>query len=320
MMPRVTAGPTLVTGAAGFAGRHLVARLAGKGPLIGWHRPGRDAPDIPGVTWHAIDLVDREAVVRAISRDKPTRIYHLAGSPHVGSSWQTVVPQLRTNVLGTHHLLDAVRLAKTPCRVLVVSSAQIYRPGDEPIDESAQLGPATPYGMSKLACEELARQSAIEDGLDIVIARPFNHAGPGQSDDFVVSSFARQIARIEAGELATELSVGNLETRRDLTDVRDVAHAYESLMTGAAKARPYNVCSGRAWRIGDLLDELIHASHAKVTVRVDESRFRPHDATVIQGDASRIRAELGWMPEIRIEQMLRDTLDWWRRTIPPCAP
>jgi len=315
MMPRVPAGPILVTGAAGFAGRHLLDRLAGSAPLIGWRRPGRDVPDVPGVTWQAVDLLDREVVVQSIARDRPSRIYHLGGSPHVGASWRTVLSQLKTNVLGTHYLLDAVRLAKNPCRVLVVSSAQIYRAGDEPIGESATLEPATPYGMSKLAADELARHSAVEDGIDVVLARPFNHAGPGQSAEFVVSSFARQIALIEAGQAPAELVVGNLDTRRDLTDVRDVVHAYEELMARGSAARPYNICSGRAWRIGDLLDELLHATRASVRVRVDEARFRPHDATVIQGDASRIRSEIGWTPEIRIEQMLHDTLDWWRTEI-----
>jgi len=313
----VPAPPTaIVTGATGFVGRHLVERLAGQARLIGWCRPGGHAPDSSWpVEWRTVDILDLAAVRAAIEESRPAQLYHLAGAPHVGASFGDTVAPLRVNAFGTHHVLDAVRHAGRPCRVLVVSSAQIYGPSDEPIHEDSRLLPASPYGLSKLAADELARHSVALDALDIVIARPFNHTGPGQSADFAVPSFARQIALIEAGRGASQIEVGNVEARRDLTDVRDVVDAYVRLMAGGRTGLPYNVCSGRAWRVGDLLDELIHLAHVHVPVHVDAARLRPRDADVLQGDATRIRTELGWTPTIRVEQTLRDTLDFWRRTV-----
>jgi GDP-4-dehydro-6-deoxy-D-mannose reductase len=304
---------TLVTGAAGFVGQHLLGRLRGR-RLLGWHRPGRPTPaSPPGVAWRAVDLLDRDTVESALGIDAPDEVYHLAGAPQVDTSWQNVVPHLRTNALGTYYLLEAIRRANLGCRTLVVTSAQVYQPGDDPLDENAPLVPPNPYGLSKLAQDQLALRAADEDGLDVVVARPFNHTGPGQKAAYAVPGFARQIARIEAGLEEPTIAVGNLDTRRDITDVRDVVDAYLLMMTSAPAGRPYNVCSGRAWRIGDLLEELLHLAHRPIAVAVDESRLRPNDIPVVQGDATRIRSELGWSPHISVEQTLRDTLDWWRK-------
>ena len=312
----MTSGATLVTGATGFAGGHLLDRLADRAPVVAWFRPDGHEPDPDRhIDWRPVDLLDPVAVAEGVLEAAPTWVYHIAGAPQVDTSWHTVVPHLRTNVLGTHHVLEAVKIAGRACRVLVVSSAQIYQATDDPIDEDAPLVPPTPYGLSKLAQDRLAARAAVEDGLDIVIARPFNHAGPRHNKAFAVSSFARQIARIEAGLAPPEIHVGNLDARRDVTDVRDVVEAYDCLMADAPTARPYNICSGRAWRIGDLLDELRHLATTPVTVIVDQARLRPNDVPVLQGDATRIRAELGWTPKIPVEQMLSDTLDWWRAEI-----
>src|SRR6185436_9429075 len=155
----------LITGATGFAGSHLLDRLRGRTRVVGWSRPGGRRPlQTDGVTWDAIDILDAVAVREGIERAAPTHIYHLAGAPLVGGSWQNVVPQLQSNALGTHHLLEAVRLAGRRCRVLVVTSAQIYQAGDEPISESAQLIPKSPYGLSKLAADQIALRAAQEDG------------------------------------------------------------------------------------------------------------------------------------------------------------
>jgi GDP-4-dehydro-6-deoxy-D-mannose reductase len=306
---------TLVTGATGFVGGHLLDRLADE-PVVAWYRPDGTPPDLNRrVDWMPVDLIDRAAVTRALDEIAPGRIYHVAGAPQVDTSWQNVVPHLRANALGTHFLLEGVRRLPDPCRVLVVSSSQVYQMTDEPISEETPLLPASPYGLSKLAQDQLAQRACQEDGLDVLLARPFNHAGPGQSPAFAIPSFARQIARIEAGLAPPEIRVGNLETRRDLTDVRDVVNAYVSVMAAAPRGRPYNVCSGRAWRIRDLLDELLHLAQTRVTVEIDQARLRPNDIPVVQGDATRIRAELGWAPKIRVEQTLRDTLDYWRAQV-----
>jgi GDP-4-dehydro-6-deoxy-D-mannose reductase len=305
---------TLVTGATGFAGRHLLHHLQDEAPLVAWQHPG-GRPHPPGglVDWRSVDLTDAAAVDLAIADVAPARLFHLAGAPNVAASWGHSASYLRVNALGTHHVLDAVRRHAPRCRVLVISSGQIYRPSDDPIREDAPLGPSSPYGFSKLAQDQLALRAAHDDRLDIVVARPFNHTGPGQADGYAVPSFARQIARIESGLAPPELRVGNLDARRDITDVRDVVEAYRRLMAHGIAGHAYNVCSGRAWRIGDLLDELRQLTTAEVTIAVDPDALRPSDTPIVQGDASRIRAELGWIPNIAVEQTLRDTLDWWRQ-------
>jgi GDP-4-dehydro-6-deoxy-D-mannose reductase len=196
--------------------------------------------------------------------------------------------------------------------VLVVTSAQVYGASDDPIGEDSHLLPESPYGLTKLAQDRLALSAAHNDRLDVMIARPFNHIGPGQAPGYAVAAFARQIARIESGLAAPLLAVGNLETRRDITDVRDVVDAYARIIDRGKAGRIYNVCSGRAWRIRDLLEELLQLSTVPITVETDPSRFRPVDVPVVQGDPTRIRTELGWAPRIGVEQTLRDTLDAWR--------
>ena len=306
-------GTSLVTGATGFVGGHLLDRLVDRAPVVAWYRPGGQAPDpLRPLEWRPVDLLDAATVADELQEAAPAWVFHIAGAPQVATSWQSVVPHLRTNVLGTHHLLEGMRYLSAPCRALVVSSAQIYQLGDEPIDEDAPLIPPNPYGLSKLAQDQLALRSAADFGLDIVVARPFNHAGPRQSPDFAISNFARQIAWIEADLVPPRIRVGNLDTRRDMTDVRDVVDAYDELMAHAPSGRAYNICSGRAWRIGDLLDELLHLARIPIDVVADPALLRPHDVPVVQGDATRIRTEIGWQPKICIEQTLSDTLEWWR--------
>jgi GDP-4-dehydro-6-deoxy-D-mannose reductase len=267
------------------------------------------------VLWQAVDLLDRDGVEGALAESRPERIYHVAGAPRVDTAWQDVVPHLRTNVLGTHHLLDAIRRLGLPSRVVVVSSALVYQPGDQPLNEAAALVPASPYGVSKLAQDQLALRAFQDDRMDVVVARPFNHIGPRQAPIFSVPSFARQIALIEAGRADPTIRVGNLETSRDLSDVRDVVEAYERLMTGGAAGRVYNICSGRAVRIGDVLEQLVALAREPVSVVVDQARLRPEDTPVVVGSADRIRAELGWSPRRHLAETLHDTLEWWRAEI-----
>ena len=293
---------TVITGAAGFAGRHLLAHLQASHPdgrLVAWSH--RD-----------VDVTDRDAVTNAIIQSRPDRVVHLAGSPHVGQSWLDTWVPLKTNVIGTHHLLDAIRVHQPQCRVLVVTSAMIYRPSGEPLDEDSPLGPASPYGFSKLAQDQLALTAAREDGLDVVVARPFNHVGPGQDPSFFLSSFAKQIALIEAGLCSPEIHVGNLDAERDLTDVRDVVEAYVQLLTAGASGRAYNICSGQTHRVGDLLDRLLALARVPIARVIDPARLRPNDVPRLVGNSARLRNELGWTPQRRMDVTLADTLEYWR--------
>jgi GDP-4-dehydro-6-deoxy-D-mannose reductase len=283
---------------------------------VAWHRPGTIPPErADGIAWQGIDIRDAESVRAAVADVRPAWIYHVAGAPSVDQSWSNVVPHLRTNVLGTHNLLEAVADAGLAARVLVVSSATVYAIGPNLTSESAELRPFSPYGLSKLAQDELSRRTASERHLDVVVARPFNHIGPRQDPSFAVSSFARQIALIEAGRADAVISVGNLDARRDFTDVRDVVAAYDTLMAGGASGRAYNICTGLGTRIGDVLDALLTRSRVPVNVAVDRSLLRPGDMPVFVGDGTRIRDELGWVPRHSLDQTLGDTLDWWREQV-----
>ncbi|HUR20867.1 MAG TPA: GDP-mannose 4,6-dehydratase [Vicinamibacterales bacterium] len=309
---------TLITGAAGFAGRHLLAHLKAAQPaarLVAWSRHKVRTNDLDDVEWQDVDVTVRDSVANEIRATRPDAVFHLAGSSHVGQSWVNTWVPLKTNVIGTHHLLDAIRAHHPRSRVLVVTSAMIYRPSPEPLDEEAPLGPASPYGFSKLAQDQLAMNAAREDGLDVVVARPFNHVGPGQDPTFFLSSFAKQIALIEAGLAVPEILVGNLDAERDLTDVRDVVDAYVRLLADGASGRPYNICSGETHRVGDLLDRLLALARVPIARVTDPARLRPNDLPRVAGNNARLRNELGWSPHRGMDLTLSDTLEYWRRAV-----
>ncbi len=303
---------TLVTGAAGFVGRHLIRVLAGTTEIVGWHRPGHAPEPVGDVSWRPVDLTDRVTVFRDIAASKPNAIFHLAAAPSVRQSWTDPLPHLRTNVLGTHYLLEAVRRADIACRILIVSSGQVYAASETAVDEDARLRPISPYGLTKLGEEQLALRACEDDDLDVVVARPYNHIGPGQSPEFAVAHFARQIARIEAGLEPARLGVGNLSARRDTSDVRDVVDAYAQLMSLGQSGRAYNVCSGTATAVGAMLDALLSRAAVPVQLEHAADRLRPNDVPVMFGDRSRIESEVGWTPRIPLEQTLADTLEYWR--------
>ena len=309
-------GPPLVTGATGFAGSHLVDQLLTEHPSVAaWaHRGGREqrVEADPRILWNAVDLLDRPAVARALSQLQPSVVYHCAAVAHVGESWSDPARALRVNVLGTHHVLEGMRETGLHGPVLVTGSALVYRPSTALLREDDAIGPSDPYGLSKLAQEMLSVRSS---DLSVFIVRPFNHAGPRQSPAYVTSSFARQIAEIEAGRAAPVLRVGNLDARRDITDVRDTVRAYRLVVQQGQPGRPYNVCSGQAFRVRDLLDALVGLSRASIDIEVDPARLRPVDNPVIAGDRSRIGTETGWIPEIPIQRTLDDLLNYWRRQI-----
>lgn len=307
-MPR--AEIPLVTGARGFAGSHLVDRLvASHGRVLAWsHRPGSDPAGDPRIDWRVVDVLDRTAVADAIRECQPSVLYHCAGLPHVVESWHRTADSLQVNALGTHHVLDAVQAWAPACVVVVVGSALVYRRADRALREDDPLTPSDPYGVSKLAQEMLARAAAGH----VVLARPFNHAGPRQQPSFVTSSFARQIAESEAGVREAVLLVGNLDARRDVTDVRDTVRAYEALAARGTPGRAYNICSGRAYRVGDLLELLLALARVKIRVVQDPARLRPSDNPLVLGDPTRSAQELGWRAEIPIEQTMTDLLGWWR--------
>ncbi len=321
-------GAVLVTGAAGFAGSHLLEHLVAgasggsggrSGPssdLVAWARSAPPAELAPLARWETIDLLDRDCVRDAIARLRPSHVYHCAGAAHVGDSWARTAETLSANVRATHYLCDAIRRAGVTCRVLVPGSAHVYAPSTRPIAEDAPLGPASPYALSKLAQEQVSAQAFARDGLDAILARVFNHSGPRQSPSFAAASMARQIALIERGALPPVIKVGNLDAERDLTDVRDTVRAYAMLMDRGAPGSVYNVASGVARPTRAVLDTLVSYARVPVRVEVDPARLRPSDIPVLVGDPTRLRQTTGWSPRIPFEQMLKDLLDYWRGQTP----
>jgi GDP-4-dehydro-6-deoxy-D-mannose reductase len=308
-------GPVLITGATGFAGGHLVESRAGSQRLVGWGRstPRPEIADL--IEAQAVDLLDREQVRNAIASLRPATIFHLAGAPQVAESWRDTTKPLAGNVLATSHLLDAIRRAGLTCRVLVTGSAAVYAPSDAPIKEEDTIAPSNPYALSKLAQEQLAMRAFADDGMDIVMVRPFNHTGPRQPPAFVAPSMARQIALIEKGDVEPVMQVGNLDARRDFTDVRDVVRAYGSLAELGSSGEIYNVGSGVGRSIQSLLDALRSRARVEVRIEVDPERFRPAETSALVADTGRLRDRTGWNPHISFESMLDSLLDYWRAEV-----
>jgi GDP-4-dehydro-6-deoxy-D-mannose reductase len=307
--------PLLVTGASGFAGRHLLERLASAGDVVGWSR-SPVAAELAGLArWYRVDMTRRDQVRAALEEIRPTRVYHLAGLAQVDRSRSDPAEALDTNVIATHHLLEGLRRLGRPVRVLVSGSAMVYAPSTAPLAETAATAPDGPYGLSKFAQEQLALRVAAEDGLDVVVARAFNHTGPGQAPTFVAPSIARQIARIERDQQEPVLKVGNLEALRDLTDVRDVVRAYVDLMTHGVSGEIYNVASGVGRSIRSLLDTLIAAAAVPIRVEIDPQRVRAVENSVVIGNANKLRALTGWAPAIPFDRMLVDLLEYWRARV-----
>lgn len=295
----------LVTGAAGFVGRHLVAELTAAGDEV--TETDRQT---------GLDILDPTGLAELFAEARPEVVYHLAGQADVGGSWTSPVETFRVNAEGTLNVLLAAADHGVD-RVLAVASADVYGqvPADElPIGEDRPLRPHSPYGASKAAADLIALQAHLGRGLGVIRARPFNHLGPGQSDRFVAPALASRIAHNEV-ECLDELAVGDLTPRRDFTDVRDVVRAYRLLALQGEPGEAYNVCSGRDVSIQELADRLVALADRPMTLTPDPTLFRPVDTPVLRGDPGRLQAATSWQPEISLEQTLADVLDDWRKRV-----
>lgn len=313
----------LVTGAAGFVGSHLLELLEDEVRLkpdsdtnvVAWLRPGTE-PLVSGrrVMWLAVEMHDRDAVTAALASARPDAIYHLAGVPHVGESWSQVAETFAGNVLATHHLFDGLRRLQLAPRVLITSTAFVYAPSDRAITESSAIRPNSPYGTSKIAQEMIGKRAWEDDGIPALIARAFNHIGPRQAPSFVASSIAKQIAEVEAGRRPARLDMGNMDSYRDIMDVRDTVRAYQAMLRSATPGIPYNVCSGTPVQIRTLVELLRSKSRVPITIEQDPARFRPNDTPLVLGDHALLTRDTGWTPQIPLEQTVDDLLDYWRQT------
>jgi GDP-4-dehydro-6-deoxy-D-mannose reductase len=305
----------LVTGANGFVGRHLVRELIRRGSaeIVAGSLDGAPVAGLDGrgVRWVPLDVTSDDSVRSAIRSCRPDRVFHLAGQSSVGQSFEAPLETWEINATGTLRLLEALRReCPRPPRVLMVSSAEVYGgvpEAEQPIPESRPARPLTPYGASKGSAELCAVQFAEMGAVDTVVARSFNHVGPGQDTRFVLPSLARQLTRMREGGAEPVLRVGNLDVRRDILDVRDVVQAYVAIMERGESGLIYNVCSGEARSLRAIVEQLVRLSGTGARIEVDPERFRPADIPVLLGDPSRLRA-LGWEARISLDSSLRDVL------------
>lgn len=293
---------SLITGGRGFVGTWLAEHLRDR---------GEEVVQID----QEVEITDPGALLDAVTEAAPDAIYHLAAMTHVGQSWDEPLRVLEVNVLGTATVLGAARECGTDPRVLVTSSAEVYGavtdPAQLPLTESSPTAPLTPYAASKLAAEALCTQAWLAYGQHVVVVRPFNHIGPGQSPNFAVAALSKRIVDAERSG-ATEIPVGNLSARRDFTDVRDVVRSYRLLVESGVPGTVYNVCSGVDVSIQDIADRLLAATGSSVRLVPDPSLMRPVEVPVLRGDPGRLQEATGWAPELALDQTLADVLAHWR--------
>ena len=312
----------LITGVSGFVGPHLADALRKRGGVrIYGTILSRDEvksgapPKVELTECHLEDPAGVEAVVRHV---EPSVVYHLAAQSSVPKSLADPRATFQATVMGTLNLLEALRRTKNLRSLILVSSAEVYGTVPEsalPVTEDAALNPVNPYACSKACVDLLGVQYFQTFELPVVRVRPFNHIGPGQSKGFATSSFACQIAEIEAGIRPPQIMFGNLDARRDFTDVRDVVEAYILATEKCIPGEAYNICSGRAVSIREMLDALLALTSARVEIIPDPERMRPSDTPVTLGDCSKLQAATGWSPSFTMDRTLKDLLDYWRKQV-----
>jgi GDP-4-dehydro-6-deoxy-D-mannose reductase len=313
----------LITGITGFAGSHLAEYILSEHPgaeVYGTQRWRSRTENIRGIESkiHLLecDLRDQSSVTGLIDKVRPDRIFHLAAQSFVPSSWNAPAESLTTNILGQLNLFEAVRAAGIDPWIQIACSSEEYglvHDDELPIRETNPLRPLSPYAVSKVGQDYLGYQYFKSFGMKVVRTRGFNHDGPRRGDVFVSSNFAKQLAAIEKGKKPPVIHVGNLEARRDFTDVRDIVRGYWLALDGGCEpGEAYNICTGKDYSIQQVLDELIRMSGVEVEVREDPERLRPSDVPVLLGDNSKFRNATGWEPSIPYERTLRDMLEYWR--------
>jgi GDP-4-dehydro-6-deoxy-D-mannose reductase len=294
---------SLITGGRGFVGTWLADHLRGQGD------------EVVAIDYE-VDVTDPVALLEAVTAAAPDAIYHLAALTHVGESWKDPLQVLQVNVIGTAALLAAARQCGTDPRILVTSSAEVYGavtdPSLMPLDELTPTAPLTPYAASKLAAEALIGQAFRGHGQEVIVVRPFNHIGPGQTPNFAVPALAKRIVEADRRR-DSSIAVGNLAARRDFTDVRDVVKAYRMLIESGTPGEVYNVCSGHDVAIEEIATTLLRLAGTSLEFKIDPALTRPVEVPVLRGDPTRLQHATGWKPEIPLDQTLADVLQYWRQ-------
>jgi GDP-4-dehydro-6-deoxy-D-mannose reductase len=315
----------LITGITGFAGSHLAEYILAHHPgvrvhgIIRWRSRMDNIAHLTGkIELHEADLKDMVSLKKALAASRPERIFHLAAQSFVPTSWRLPAETFMINAVGQVNLFEAILDLKLDPRIQIAGSSEEYgmvHPDEVPMKETNPLRPLSPYAVSKVAQDMLGYQYFKSYGLKAVRTRGFNHTGPRRGDVFVTSNFAKQVAEIEKGRREPVIFVGNLDAQRDFTDVRDMVRAY---WLAAEKGEPgdvYNLGSGQAVTMRDMLDRLLASSKVKVRIQVDPDRLRPSDVPILLSDSSKFRKLTGWAPTIPFDKTLADLLEYWRRQV-----
>jgi len=315
----------LITGITGFAGSHLAEYLLAEQPQVEvfgtrrWRSRMENIQHLEDkVTLIETDLSDPTSALRTLERVRPDYIFHLAAQSFVPTSWVAPSETFNINLVGQINIFEAIRTLKLDPVVQIACSSEEYGlvlPDEVPIKETNPLRPLSPYAVSKVAQDYLGYQYFMSYGIKAIRTRGFNHTGPRRGDVFVTSNFARQVARIEAGLHAPVIRVGNLDSVRDFTDVRDMVRAYWLAVIKGKPGEVYNIATGEGITIRGMLDKLLAMSKIEVKVEIDPDRLRPSDVEVLLGDSSKFRADTGWEPRIPFDTTLRDLLDYWRARV-----
>lgn len=313
----------LITGIAGFVGSHLAELLLSQGfEVYGLCRPRSNTYHIEGIInklhLDDADLLDSHSLYTTLSRIKPDYIFHLAAQSFVPTSWVSPSVTLEVNIVGSANLFEAVRQAGIDPVIQIACSSEEYglvHEDEVPITETNPLRPLSPYAVSKLAMDYLGYQYHQSYTVRIIRTRGFNHTGPRRGETFAESSFAKQIALIEKGKQEPVVHVGNLDARRDYTDVRDMVKGYILAVEKCDPGDVYNICTGNAVKIGDMLNMLIALSKVKIEIKQDPARMRPSDVPILLGDNSKFVSKTGWKAEIPFEKTMEDLLNYWRERV-----
>lgn len=300
----------LIFGAGGFVGSYLAKELQNNDYCV--YGSDVNAVNIDGVESFCADLLDFDSVYDAITKIYPDVIINLAAISSVGVSWEFPQTTITVNVIGALNIVEAARKCSAIPKIMFVGSSEEYDESNKPIDETVSLNANNPYGISKIAQEGFARVYQERYGMKIYCVRPFNHTGVGQKDTFVLPSFCKQVAEIEKSGKPGVIKVGNLAAERDFSDVRDIVRAYRMIIESDDCSRVYNVGSGKAYKLQEMLDYTLTLCNQKITVEIDQKLFRPIDTSVICCDNGLIKNELGWEPEYNIFDTLKEMFEYYK--------
>ncbi len=314
----------LITGINGFVGSHLSEYILENklGEIYGTYRKNEDLSNIKEINKKInlveCDITDSYGVDKTIEEISPEYIFHLAAQAFVPSSWKSPIETMNANIFGPLNIFEAIKKHNKEIRIQIAGSSEEYglvKENEVPITEDNPLRPLSPYGVSKVAMDLLGYQYNKSYGLKIIRTRAFNHEGPRRGEQYVTSNFAKQVALMETGEQEPVLKVGNLEAKRDYTDVRDMVKAYWLATEKGIPGEVYNIASGKAYKIQIIVDILQKISKIEFEVKQDPKRLRPSDVQILLGDSTKFRKQTGWKPEIPFEKTMQDLLDYWRKKI-----